>query len=359
MTLGPVMLDVEGTTLTEQDRRLLIRPAAGGVILFDRNYREREQLLALTEEIHSLRSPPLLIAVDQEGGRVQRFREGFTRLPAAAHIGSVYDRDRDAGLRLARASGYVMAIELLAVGVDISFAPVLDLAVGVSKVIGGRAFHSRAEAVGDLATAYVGGMLHAGMQATGKHFPGHGHVAADSHHALPVDRRMYEDITDDLQPFERLVRGGIAAVMTAHVLYPDVDSLPATYSEQWLGRVLRQRMDFRGVIFSDDLSMVGARGSEADAGGNHLRLDTAVARARAAIGAGCDMVLVCNDRPAAREVLAALEHQVDPVSSVRLARMHGRIRPRTFRLQDDPQWQAATAQISAGTDGTTFELKED
>ncbi len=348
MTLGPVMLDIEGTALTEADRQLLRRPAVGGVILFERNFADRAQLRTLCDEIHSLRTPPLLIAVDQEGGRVQRFREGFTRLPAAALIGRLYDRDHRAGVALARSCGYVMAAELLAAGVDLSFAPVLDLAAGVSEVIGGRAYHRTAQGVGDLAGAVVSGMRSAGMQATGKHFPGHGHVAADSHHTLPVDRRLYEDITDDLAPFERLVRADLAAVMTAHVLYPDVDGEPATFSRRWLQGELRRRLGFRGVIFSDDLTMGGALG-----------IGTAPERARRALGAGCDMVLVCNDRAAARAVVAALDDAVDPVSAVRPPRMHGKVRPPAAEDTHDEHWHAAAADVARHMGDRDFQLQQE
>jgi beta-N-acetylhexosaminidase len=249
-----------------------------------------------------------------------------------------------------------MAAELLAAGVDLSFAPVLDLASGVSEVIGGRAFHATADGVGALGTAYVGGMRRAGMQATGKHFPGHGRVAADSHHTLPVDRRLYEDIADDLAPFGRLVRGDISAIMTAHVLYPDVDAVPATFSPHWLQHVLRGQLGFHGVIFSDDLSMAGARElAEVHIGGRSFAMDDAASRAQCALAAGCDMVLVCNDRPAARATLEALAAQVDPVGAVRLARMHGRP---GARPDADPQWQSAAERLAAYTGDTGFTLEE-
>lgn len=313
MTLGPLMIDVEGLELTQAERELLASPAVGGVILFARNYASPAQLSKLTADIHALRTPPLIVAVDQEGGRIQRFREGFTALPSAHRIGREYDLDPAAGRALAEDTGYVMASELLACGVDLSFAPVLDLARGVSEVIGDRAWHADPEVVGILGQACMAGMRAAGMAAVGKHFPGHGAVVADSHVSVPVDKRFYEDIEEDIAPFARLVRAGIAGIMMAHVVYPDVDAAPASLSRRWIGDVLRGRLDFRGVVYSDDLSMAGA----AVAG------DVA-ARARAALAAGCDVLLVCNDRPAAERLVELLEDYSNPVSQVRLARMHGR-----------------------------------
>ncbi len=346
MSLGPVMLDIEGVELTVQDRHLLTQPAVGGVILFSRNFASREQLSALCEEIHGLRSPGLLIAVDQEGGRVQRFHEGFTRLPSARTIGRQYDLAPASGTSLARAAGYVMARELIDCGLDMSFAPVLDVDRGISAVIGDRAFHRALDVVGELAHAKMSGMKAAGMVAVGKHFPGHGGVSVDSHEALPVDKRMYEDLDDDLQPFARLIRAGLAGIMTAHVLYPDVDSLPASLSRKWLQSVLRERLGFRGAIFSDDLSMGGV----AEAGGP-------AARARAALRAGCDMVLVCNDRNAARDVVQALEEVVLPTSQVRLARMHAR---RQLALdtpcEQDEQWRRCAAQLASLDEHPNFDL---
>jgi len=314
MTLGPVMLDVAGFALTSEERERLQHPHVGGVILFGRNYESPEQVTALIREIHAVRNPPLLVAVDHEGGRVQRFREGFTRLPAVARFGEVYDDNPKRGKRLAETAGWLMASELRAVGVDFSFAPVLDVDRGVSTVIGDRSFHASPEAVSDLAHAYMSGMHRAGMAATGKHFPGHGGVEADSHIAVPVDERSYADIyMEDVLPFERMIRYGLEGIMPAHVIYPKVDPQPAGFSSFWLQKVLRGELGFEGVIFSDDLSMEGAK----VAGG-------VVARAEAAFSAGCDMVLVCNDPKAAGELLDGLGRQENPVSHLRLARMHGR-----------------------------------
>lgn len=344
--LGPVMLDLAGTALQPEERRLLGHPAVGGVILFTRNFISAEQLRALTDEIHSVRRPPLLIAADHEGGRVQRFREGFTHLPAASAIGALYDQNRNAGLSLAREVGYLKACELGRAGIDLSFSPVLDLAVGVSEVIEGRAFHRTADGVGALATATMTGMNAGGMQAVGKHYPGHGHVAADSHHTLPVDRRLKEDLADDLAPFERLIRAGMPALMTAHVLYPDVDEVPATFSRRWLAQTLRGHTGFEGAVFSDDLSMGGAAamGSPAD-------------RARRAIEAGCDMVLVCNDPEAARQVCHAVAGLVDPVSGVRLARLHGRPRPAHDGPDADERWARAQRHVRRVVEAADFSLE--
>jgi len=308
------MLDVAGTTLTAEERERLAHPHTGGVILFSRNYESPAQLAALVAAIHAVREPRLLVGVDHEGGRVQRFRDGFTRLPAARRFGEIYDENPKRAKRLAHTAGWLMAAELLAVGVDFSFAPVLDLDRGISQVIGDRAFHSRPDTVADLATSYVAGMAEAGMAATGKHFPGHGGCAPDSHVAVPIDGRDYADIAlEDLVPFARLVDNGLAGIMPAHVVFPRVDEQPAGYSRIWLREILRGRLGFQGVIFSDDLSMEGAKG----VGGM-------VDRAHAALAAGCDMVLVCNDPAGAARVLDGLRPEPDPTSRLRLVRMHGR-----------------------------------
>jgi beta-N-acetylhexosaminidase len=333
MSLGPVMVDLAGTELTAPERELLLRPAVGGVILFTRNYSAPEQLRALVAEIHALRSPHLLVAVDQEGGRVQRFREPLTRLPPLQRLASLYDASPAEARRAAESWGWLMASELRALGVDLSFAPVLDLAHGLSGVIGDRAFHHDPQAVADLAQRYVVGMRRAGMAATGKHFPGHGGVRADSHLELPVDDRGLEDLrVHDLLSFERMISLGLPAVMSAHVVYPQVDALPATFSSVWLRRILREELGFQGVIFSDDLSMAGAA-----AQGDYAE------RARRAVEAGCDMVLVCNHPEGARAAVEALEAHQDPVAQVRLVRMHGRGGMDWEGRLDHPEWLAAAA----------------
>lgn len=336
MSLGSVMLDLAGLEISPAEREMLEHPAVGGVILFARNYASADQVAMLVAEIHRLREPRLLVAVDHEGGRVQRFRDGFTALPAVRHLGAIYDTDRKRAKRLAEAHGWLMAAEVRAVGIDFSFAPVLDLDRGVSVVIGDRAFHSDPEIVADLAHAYMSGMARAGMAATGKHFPGHGAVEADSHIAIPVDERRYEDIyAEDILPFERMIHFGLAAVMPAHVIYPRVDPHPAGFSPFWMQQVLRTRLGFQGVIFSDDLSMEGA----SVAGGY-------VERAHAALGAGCDMVLVCNNPEAAAQVAEALTDHHNPASHARLLRMRGRPAPDRLQLQESPAWQQAVQAVT-------------
>jgi beta-N-acetylhexosaminidase len=336
MSLGPVMLDLAGPQLAPVERERLLHPLVGGVILFSRNYQNPQQLEALVGEIHRLRQPPLLVAVDHEGGRVQRFREGFSALPAPGVLGRLYDEQKQRAKRLAEACGWLMATELRAAGVDFSFAPVLDVDRGVSRVIGDRSFHRDPQAVADLAHSYMIGMTRAGMAATGKHFPGHGAVEADSHVAIPVDERAYEDIYQaDILPFERMIHYGLAGIMPAHVIYPRVDARPAGFSRFWLQEVLRKRLQFQGVIFSDDLSMEGAT----VAGG-------VVDRAQAALSAGCDMALVCNDPRAADKVLDGFGVYDNPASHARLVRMHGRGSLSRRDLLADGAYQAAVRMIT-------------
>lgn len=337
MSLGPVMVDVAGLELTDADRTRLLHPLTGGVILFARNYRSSRHLCALTAEIRALRSPHLLIAVDHEGGRVQRFREGFTVLPPMRAVGRIWERNSTQALHLAQDCGYVLAAELRAHGVDLSFTPVLDLDFGASSVIGDRAFHAQAHVVADLAHALMLGMKAAGMGSVGKHFPGHGYVRVDSHLAVPVDTRSMSEIeADDLVPFARLVADGIPGMMPAHVVYPAVDSLPAGFSAYWLQEVLRRRLGFEGVIFSDDLSMEGA-GVAGDM----------VDRAHAALQAGCDMVLVCNNPLAADDVLHHLQWQKPVLSIVRMARLHGQAHPPDMTaLHEDSRYVEAVHRVA-------------
>ncbi|WP_133492476.1 beta-N-acetylhexosaminidase [Alcanivorax sp. 24] len=294
-----LMLDLEGVALTSEERDLLVHPAVGGVILFSRNYQDPLQVRDLVASMRALR-PELLIAVDQEGGRVQRLREGFTRLPAMGTLGRRYQQDPRAGREAAELLGELMADEVRAVDIDISFAPVLDLDHGRSTVIGDRSFSNDVDVLITLADAFLDGMQRAGMSATGKHFPGHGHVQADSHLELPEDPRTLSEMAADLAPF-RALAPRLDGIMPAHVRYPAMDAQPAGFSRYWLQKVLREELGFRGVIFSDDLTMAGAA-----AAGDYTQ------RAGAALNAGCDMVLVCNDRAGALAVLSWLEQQALP-----------------------------------------------
>jgi len=292
---SPVVLDVAGLALEADDRRRLAHPLTGGVILFARNWRDRRQLTDLVAEIKALR-PDVLVCVDHEGGRVQRFRsDGFTQLPAMRVLGEMWMADgRGApgsgamrALEAATAAGHVLASELRACGVDLSFTPVLDLDHGGSGVIGDRAFHRDPRVVATLAKSLMHGLLEAGMRNCGKHFPGHGFVKADSHTEVPVDRRSLAAIlADDVRPYEWLA-GSLSSVMPAHVIYPKVDANPAGFSARWLKQILRLQLDFEGAIFSDDLSMAGAR----RVGGVEVSYAEAAALA---LAAGCDMVLLCN-----------------------------------------------------------------
>ncbi len=294
--LGPVMADVAGLRLDDADRRRLSHPLVGGIILFARNFESPGQLESLTAEIRALREPALLICVDHEGGRVQRFRSGFTAIPPMRKLGELWDRDRAAAVRAAESTGHAIGAELGAHGVDFSFTPVLDLDYGASSVIGDRSFHASPEAVGALGAALVRGLHSTGMGAVGKHFPGHGYATADSHVAIPVDDRSLEEIVAiDVAPYRPAIAAGLAGVMPAHVVYTQVDSSPAGFSRFWLKDVLRAQLGFEGVIFSDDLSMEGA-----SAGGGM------VARALAALDAGCDVVLICNSPDATDELLGGL-----------------------------------------------------
>jgi beta-N-acetylhexosaminidase len=291
-----VIADVVGTALSDEDRERLRHPAAGAVILFSRNYETPEQLRALIEEIERLREPALPVCVDHEGGRVQRFREGFTAIPAMRSIGRQWDRDKDAAREAARAAAYVIGAELGAHGIDFSFAPVLDLDYGASTVVGDRALHYDPNAVGALAAALIQGFADAGMAAVGKHFPGHGFAAADSHFDAPRDERAFAEIfKKDIAPYRAAFQAGLAGVMPAHVIYTRCDAEPAGYSKYWLQGVLRGKLGFDGLVFSDDLSMAGASA----VGGPPER-------ARAALAAGCDMVLLCNNPAGQAKLLDSL-----------------------------------------------------
>jgi beta-N-acetylhexosaminidase len=313
LSLGPVMVDVEGLCLQRHETQRLKNPLVGAVILFARNYQDPKQLSELCRQIHEVRDEPLLIAIDHEGGRVQRCRSGgFTHLPAMRDLGELWDSNQEASLDLAREVGYVLAAELAACGVDFSFTPVLDLDYGLSEVIGNRSFHRNPEVVAKLAEALIEGLGEAGMSSCGKHFPGHGFVEADSHVAIPVDTREFDEIwEEDIKPYVALGHLKLPSLMPAHVIYEKVDSMPAGFSKFWIQEVLRQRMNYQGMVFSDDLTMEGA----SVVGG-------IVERANAAFAAGCDMVLVCNRPDLADELLANLQHEASAESIERLKKLH-------------------------------------
>ncbi len=336
MRLGPVMVDVAGLALTPDDIERLQHPQVGGVVLFARNFAAPLQLIQLTHSIRELRTPSLLIAVDHEGGRVQRFRHGFTAIPPMRALGKLWDRDPAQAIAAARGCGFVIGSELQAHGVDFSFAPVLDVDYGESGVIGDRALHSDPHTIAVLAEALQAGLNAAGMMSVGKHFPGHGYVRADSHLEVPVDDRTLAEITaKDLLPFQRMARSGMGAVMPAHVIYPKVDSKPAGFSSVWLQRILREKIGFQGIIFSDDLMMEGA----STAGG-------VVARANAALNAGCDMALLCNDPRAADSLLEGLERRpIQPTLARRLDKMRGRAIS-TAALKANAAYLAATENLA-------------
>lgn len=328
--LGPVVMDLEGLSLTAEDIQLLQHPLVGGVILFARNYTDPAQLSALIYSIRSVRKN-ILIAVDHEGGRVQRFKTGFTRIPPMQVFHSLYDHHPERALSLCADVGWLLAAELLAFEIDISFAPVLDVDESFSSIIGDRAFSPDPDRVSELAYAFIEGMNEAGMKCTGKHFPGHGSVRADSHLELPVDTRTYSEVEQkDLVPFMRL-NNHLDALMPAHIVFPDVDSEPVGFSKKWLKHILRIELNYKGVIFSDDLSMEGATvvGGYPD-------------RAFAALDAGCDVVLVCNNRAGTKEVLAALDKRNYP-SSDKLAAMRGNWGVSFDELKLSDRWQRTHA----------------
>jgi beta-N-acetylhexosaminidase len=332
LPLGPLMIDIAGTELTELDRERLCHPLVGGIILFSRNYATPEQLSALTTAIHALRTPALLIAVDHEGGRVQRFRDGFTRLPAMAALGKLWDENPDNALAAARQVGYVLATELRARGVDYSFTPVLDLDYGPSRVIGDRAFHRQSAAVIALAAALGEGLHQAGMGSCGKHFPGHGYVIPDSHLELPVDDRAFEAMQEDIEPYRQLALDGI---MAAHVIYNCIDCNTAVFSNKWIS-YLRNDIKFNGVVFTDDLSMAGA----GVVGGMLNRVE-------AAYNAGCDMLLVCNAPDVVGDVLESWKPVIDPLRGQRVEALIPKVPAKDWEvLQSDSAYIAAQQTIA-------------
>jgi beta-N-acetylhexosaminidase len=332
------MVGVAGFTLTADEKRQLSHPLVGGVILFRRNYDSTAQLQALCAEIHALRTPALLIAADHEGGRVQRFLKGFTRLPPMRTLGELWQRDAVEACRQAETVGYVLAAELRACGVDLSFTPVLDLDWSRCAVIGNRSFARDPDEVSQLALALQAGLQRGGMSSCGKHFPGHGWVEGDSHHVVPLDERSLAELEqDDLVPFARMAAAGMGSVMPAHVVYPAVDSKAAGFSRVWLQQILRGKLAFDGVIFSDDLCMEGA----AQAGG-------IVERANAAFSAGCDMALVCNRPDLADQLLAEIAAPDIPGLAERLQRMQGRGEVAEWQAQlETAEFALCRAEVAA------------
>lgn len=329
--MGPLMLDLTATELDQEEKELLAHPNVGGVILFTRNYESPKQVRELVAQIRRYAHDEILLAVDHEGGRVQRFRSGFSQIPAMGSIYPAAGEDLAKACAMAKELGWLMAVEVLAVGIDISFAPVLDI-WGVSEVIGDRSFHQDVEVIKAVAGSFVDGMMAAGMQATGKHFPGHGNVLEDSHIAVPVDKRSKEDIfARDVAVFSSLIRSGkLFGMMPAHVIYPDVDELPAGFSPVWIKQVLRSQLGFNGVVFSDDLAMEGATviGSFGD-------------RAKQALAAGCDMVLVCNHRDGAVQVLDSLPHNDNADLKTKLMTLRSHPFMPLEDLSSDKHWIAA------------------
>jgi len=328
LPIGPIMLDVAGLTLAQEEKEKINHPNTGAVILFSRNYQNPEQVTELINQIRAARNGDILVAVDQEGGRVQRFQHGFIRLPPAASYAQTPE--------LAESAGWLMAAELLAVGVDFSFAPVLDIDCGVSEIIGNRSFSTDPALATRLSSSFRKGMNEAGMAATGKHFPGHGAVALDSHLTLPVDERDLDSIrAKDLTPFKQLIDEGLEGIMPAHVVYPKIDPNPAGFSPFWIQQILRKELNFNGTVFSDDLSMEGA-----------ASVGDFPERARQAQAAGCDMILVCNNPAAAEQVLEFLPITQDSVREQRLNRMQGKPQMNREQLMRTEKWQQLSTLIN-------------
>lgn len=330
-----LMIGVAGLALAEQEKPWLTARGVAGVLLFSRNYASREQLIALCESIREVGGEHLLIAVDQEGGPVQRFRDGFTRLPALASIGAVYDRDPNEAVRLAEEHAWVMASELRASGVDFSFAPVVDLARG-NAAIGLRAFHADPTITAELSQAYIRGMHLGGMAAVLKHFPGHGSVAADTHKAQAIDPRGLDEIRrDDLLPFAECIEARVEAVMMAHVIYPEIDAHPAGYSRVWIEQILRGELGFVGAVISDDISMAAAGAA-----------GTVGERVVAHLDAGCDLVLACFP-DVVEEAIAAMHDRETTDMPPWLVALRGALGASWAGLLDNPQRDRFVARITA------------
>lgn len=328
LPVGPIMIDITGTMLSPYDTEKIAHPNTGAIILFARNYVEPRQVAELCQQIKAARNGPILIAVDQEGGRVQRFQDGFTRLPPVAAFAE--------NPELSEEAGWLMATELLVLGVDFSFAPVLDIDCGVSQIIGNRSFSPDPELACQLASAFRKGMRSAGMAATGKHFPGHGAVALDSHLALPIDNRDLDSLySKDILPFKQLINEGLEGIMPAHVVYPAIDELPAGFSTIWVTEILRKQLGFNGAVFSDDLSMEGA-----------ACVGDFNERGRLARQAGCDMILVCNNESAAEQVLESTPIEHSAIRDQRLLAMLGNSTLTTQELKNSSRWKTASQQLT-------------
>lgn len=346
MSLGPLMIDLKGPALDDQEREWLQAPAVGGVILFTRNFEDPGQLTQLVREIHEARSPPLLVAVDQEGGRVQRFREPFTVLPPMRALGHLHDEDPIRARVAARSFGWLMAAELRAVHVDLSFAPVVDLDLGLAEVIGDRALHPQASVVSELAVEFAAGAQAAGMAVVAKHFPTHAGAVNDTHTDCATDSRSFHELWDDLEPYRYLIAAGLPGVMVGHVSFPEVDPLPASLSSWWIRDQLREQLVFAGAVLSDDITMEAAApgGSCSD-------------RAVGALEAGCDMVLVCNAPQEIPSVIDALADCVNPTSQLHLIRLRGRGREDWDTLRSSDAWREARRQVAELTARPELELE--
>jgi beta-N-acetylhexosaminidase len=335
LSIGPVILDLLGPELDHEEREILHHPLVGGIILFARNYADPKQVTELCSEIRRATARPILIMVDQEGGRVQRFRHGFAKLPAMGELGQFHAENPKEALQLAETSGWLMAAELLAVGVDISLAPVLDLNKKLNAVVGDRSFSQDPHIVITLAKQLIKGMKKAGMAAVGKHFPGHGSVALDSHLALPIDERSYAEIEQsDLIPFAELISSGINGIMPAHIRFPKVDDNPVGFSKHWLQTILRKQLHFSGVIFSDDLSMKGS-----EFAGDYTQ------RAKTALDAGCDFILACNNRKGAIQIIDNLKTEMS-VPREKFAPLQGKFSFNLQTLHASSEWKKAVNALS-------------
>jgi beta-N-acetylhexosaminidase len=346
VSLGPLMISLRGTSLADDERSWLESPTVGGVILFTRNFASLEQLRALIGDIHALRTPPLLIAIDQEGGRVQRFREPFMRLPAPRLLGHLYDENPAAAEEAARSLAWVMAAELRALNIDLSFAPVVDLDLGLAAVIGDRALHSDPDVVVRLAASFNAGAHEGGMEITAKHFPTHAGATSDSHTDIAVDRRDYAELYDDLQPYRRLIDAGLQSIMVAHVIFPKLDPLPASLSRWWVTTQLRTELGFHGAVISDDMSMAGAAG-----------VGTVAERVLLSLDAGSDMILLCNAPDEVPPVIEALRDYVNPAGQLRLVRLRGRGHVAWDALHASEQWRHARRVLGRLIERPDLELQ--